>query len=289
MAVTIEWRREADRQHTGSAELNGVSGTPFIYVHPEDQADAPRDSCAGWWFYNHRDTTESPVVSNKDDIFVMGWMSYAKYQATRTMYRRLGGWRRFAIWLVTNGYKLQDNPGEVFNAPLASSIQPSGSCVYKAYLKFDPPAPEDVVYEVTANFLTHAEGECNRGARIGMGRSILASAAAFDENGMEQGRERSRAQIAFPTDTDRKQSTTVYNISVSSGTTEIHIGTISAGPGYTIASGQSEFHAYAEIEFIIEDDQDNIIVGPSAAVDDDNGAAHDIEDNNEESDEGEDQ
>lgn len=245
MAITIEWRREPDRQHTGSAELRGVSGTPFIYVHPEDLADAPRGSCAGWWFYNHRDTTESPRVSNKDDIFVMGWMSYAKYQATRTMYRSLGGWTRFAIGLVTNRYRLQENPAEVFNAPLASSIQVSGSCVYKAYLKFDPTAPEDVVYEVTAKFLTHAEGECNRGARIGMRRSILASAAAFDENGAEQGRERSMAQVAFPKDTDRNQNTTVYNISVARGTTEIHIGTISAGPGYSIASGQSEFNAFA--------------------------------------------
>ncbi len=41
MATRIEWRRIPDRQHTGSVELRAVTGTPFLYVHPRDQADDP--------------------------------------------------------------------------------------------------------------------------------------------------------------------------------------------------------------------------------------------------------
>ena len=83
MAVRIEWRREPSRQHTGSVELRGINGSPFLYVHPHDESDAALGSCAGWWWYSNRDTTESPVVAAKDGIFVDGKMSYAAYQATQ--------------------------------------------------------------------------------------------------------------------------------------------------------------------------------------------------------------
>ena len=98
--------------------------------------------------------------------------------------------------------------------------------------------------------------------------AISADASAFDETGTQQIRKRSIALIAFPQDIDRHQDTAVYDISVAAGTTEIHIGRISAGPGYTIGSGQSEFHAYARIEFILEDKEGNTIVGTDASVDD---------------------
>lgn len=262
MAITIEWRREPDRQHTGSFELRGVSGTPFLYVHPQDQADNPRGSCAGWWWYNHRDTTESPVTANKFDIYVNGRVSYAAYHQTRQLYRSLGGWTKFAIGIVTNSYRLQENPSEVFNAPVASSLQVSGVCIYKGYLKFDPPPTKDLKLDIDAALCAYAEGETTRGAAIGMGRSILSYAKVFDHKGNEMEKVRAKAKLQFPKDKADKRKNKLYSIEVTAGTKEIHIGTVNTGPSYTIGSGKSVFNAWAEIAFTVTGENNTIILEP---------------------------
>jgi len=92
VVVTIEWRRIPDKTHTGSAELLGGFGSPFVYLHPQDHG---RDlltgtknglaSCAGMWHYTHNDTIESPFAGNVGEIIVQGRMSYADYHASRRL------------------------------------------------------------------------------------------------------------------------------------------------------------------------------------------------------------
>lgn len=275
MAISIEWRREPDRQHTGSAELRGVSGTPFLYVHPQDMADAPRGSAAGWWWFDHRDTTVSPEVANPSGIYVDGSMSYAAYFATRALYRRLSSYRRFAIAIVTNDYRGQEGPGEVFMAPVATSIQVSGACIYKAYVVFDPPLAQDVTYETTAELWAFARGRTSRGARIGMGRSISSAAAAFDHAGVERGATRAIARLAFPRDRKSVRDTVTYDLEVAAGTREIHIGTAQSGPGFSIASGRSAFVGWAEIAFTLTDSSGKVLLEPASALEGDESSIGD--------------
>jgi len=194
-------------------------------------------------------------------------MSYAAYFQTRQLYRSLGAWTKFAIGIVTNSYRFQKNPSEVFNAPVASSIQPSGFCIYKAYLKFDPPPTEDLTLEIDAALWAQAVGETTRGAAIGMGRSIHSDAKVFDHNGNEIERVRANAILQFPKDTADDRKSANYAIQVAAATNEIHIGTADTGPGYTIGSGNSVFHAFAEIAFTVTDENNTIILEPPSETD----------------------
>jgi hypothetical protein len=259
---SIEWRREPDEQHTGSVELRGVSGTPFLYVHPHDQADAPRGSCAAWWWYNNRDTTESPVAANQFSIYVSGNVSYAAYFQTRDLYRSRGGWTRFAIWAVTNSYRLQEAPGEVLGAPIATTLQASGSCAYEAYLVFDPPPPNDIMLQVDAELWAHARGECTPRAAIGMGRAVSADAKVYDHTGSEIERANALAQIQAPRASVYTNKTASYPVAVVAGTAELHLGSVIAGPGYSIGSGESEFTAFAEIAFTVTDANGTVLLEP---------------------------
>ena len=263
---SIEWRREPDRQHTGSAELRGVAGTPFLYVHPQDQADAPRGSCAAWWWYNHHDTTDSPVTANTFQIYVSGSVSYASYFQTRDLYRSRGRWTRFAVWLVTNTYRLQRAPGEVFDAPVATSIQASGSCTYRAYLVFDPPPPNAITLQIDATLLAHARGECTLGAAIGMGRAASSDAQVYDHAGNEMQRATALGRIQSPRSSVYDNKTASYPITVAAGTAQLHIGTVIAGLAYSIGSGASDFTAYAEIAFTVTDANGVVILQPPSAV-----------------------
>ena len=132
MAVTIEWRRKPDKQHTGTAELNGVPGRPFIYVHPEDKGASGLGSCAGSWYYTHKDTTESSFTGNKSDIIVHGGMSYANYSAAHRLYNSLGWFTRA---MLIGDYQNQEDPDEVFGVPLATSLQPSGQAAYDGVMR----------------------------------------------------------------------------------------------------------------------------------------------------------
>ena len=84
------------------------------------------------------------------------------------------------------------------------------SCIYKAYLKFDPPPTQDLALEIDGELWAYAVGETNRGAGIGMGRSIAADANVFDHAGSEIERVRANARLQFPKDTDDKQDTANY-------------------------------------------------------------------------------
>lgn len=262
MAARIEWRRTPDEQHTGSVELRGVAGTPFIYVHPEDQADEDVASCAGRWWYDHRNATVSPDVQNPGGVYVRGRFSYADYQATRTLWRRLSGWRKFAIGLF-GSYRGQDRPGSVFGPVLASSLQVSGQLVYDAWLVLDPAPSQATTYDIHAELWAYARGRCTRRAAIGMGRSVTATAHAFDGT-TEIGVQRASARIRSPRQRDSHRATHDYTITVPGGTAEHRIGRATTGPGYSIGSGSSWFVAWGEVTFTVSGPGDTVIAEPPA-------------------------
>jgi hypothetical protein len=262
MAISIEWRRQPAEQHTGSVELLGVAGTPFLYVHPHDQANAPRGSCAARWWYNHRDTAESPVTDSRFHVFVSGHVSHASYVQTRDLYRRLRRWTRFAIRLVTNSYRLQHAPGAVLGAPLATALQASGSCAYEAYLTFDPAPAEDMVLRIDADLWSYAKGESTPGSAIGMGRSVSANAKVYDHTGAEVARAHALAVIQSPLASVSSKKPASYPLAVAAGTAEVHVGGVVAGPAFSIASGEAEFSAFAEVGFSVTDAEGTVLLEP---------------------------
>jgi len=154
----------------------------------------------------------------------------------------------------------QQKPHKVFGYPLATGIQPSGFVEYKAYIMFNPPPTQNIVYSVTANFTTFAEGECTQGAKLGGSNAIDARGIAYDHAGTEKGMETSLAKIIFPKAPDQDSKSVTYPLNVAAGTSEILIGDIKVGLGYTIKAGVSLFKAVAKIEFLVDDAQGNHII-----------------------------
>lgn len=245
MAITIEWRREPDAQHTGSAELNGVANKPFIYVHPQDQAQQPIRSPCVDWRYNNQDMANKRMVAWQLFLNLQGHVSFDSYLLHRRQYQLLPASNRFEGWAG------QDSTDQAFGSALATGLQPSGFGTYTAYLSRAPHDRKEDTVKVTATLRTFALFVKPLRARIGMGRSVSAEASAFD-GPTEQVRCRSMARLTRFSllSIRRSRKLKTYPVTIPPGG-EVKIGKVQCGLGYEQRSGSSHFYTSSRIDFQI--------------------------------------
>ena len=243
MAIEVKWKRTPDRQHTGSAELLGIGNPIFLYVHPQDQAQAPRSSPAARWRYNHRDTVENNVTNNSFLVWVFGRVSYRSYAMHRRYYQATPAFQSIPNWAS------QGAAGQVFGAALASRIQPSGFIAYHAFASVNPAAADATTVKVTANLVALSLGWTTPFARIGGARSTSALCEAANENGPIAGSlTRTIARLRFPVSLRLRRRTASYVLTIPAAG-EVMIGKVVPGLGYTISRGVSGFLSMARISY----------------------------------------
>ena len=241
MGIQIEWRLIPDPQHTGSAELRGPPGTPFLYVHPEDQAGQPRRSPSALWTYNHQDAAETSVIANAFTVTIRGYVSYARHMSLRAQYATAVN--------PPEPWRGQEAAKEVFTAAPVTGIQPSGQANYEAFLSFVPALPHPVKVTLTAVLRTRAFGLATRPGSIGMARSIMGFAKAFNDT-VEITKVRSYVRIGGWPWIKRRSAAATYDVVVPAGG-EIRIGEVNVGPAYEIRGGASLFTALSAITYFL--------------------------------------
>jgi hypothetical protein len=274
MAITIEWRREPNKQHMGSAELRipGQRSAPFLYVHPEDNSDAERASSAAKWTYNHDDSRESLVAGPAFTLKVHGYVSYALYMRTARAFQKLNMIER--AWYKTKGssggqegIRPDLRPGALDPTPLGpprpTSIQPSGQCNYNAYLQITPLPANALTLAVIAEYNVYAYGFATPGAQVSANRGIQAGATMYNETAMVH-RESVIQELVFPPQLKRRKQQKAYQIVVPAGGFaggELKIGTLLVGPAYFIDAGGSLFVGRARLSYQITDPTTDTTVG----------------------------
>lgn len=240
MAALVTWRRVPDEQHTGSVELRGAQGSPFLYVHPEDQADAATASPCARWAYNHNDTADDEQDADVFALTIRGTVSYRRYAQLWQAYHQLPVGQRPAT------FQEQDNAAAALEAPslaggaaaLATGLQASGSATYDGFLSLEPEQDSVTVVTVCASARVRAFGTALL-ARIGQARSIVAEAHLSD-GVQEVARVRATARIRFPFELRSAAATRTYVVTVPAGGS-VRVALVRVGPAYEIRSGTSGF------------------------------------------------
>jgi hypothetical protein len=218
MAIVVTWRRVPDAQHTGSVELRGIAGTPFLYVHPEDQAGGALPSPAAMWVYNHDDTDQDEEAATSFALTVRGHVHYRVYA-------------RLALAAGAT--------------PLATGLQASGSGTYDAFLSVDPEPDAATAVTVTGTAQVRATGAASLFSRTGMGRAIIANAYLFN-GAQEIARARASARIQFPFSTRSASVTVTYPVTIPAGGS-VRVAQVTTGPAYEIRRGTSRFSALSQV------------------------------------------
>ncbi len=243
MPIKIEWRREPNPQHTGSAELNGLQNKPFLYVHPEDQAQQPRRSPCASWTYNQNDMANNNIVAWQLFLNLQGRVSFADYLLHRRHYQGMAAADRFEGWAG------QDGTDEVYGSPLASGIQPSGFGSYSAYISQAPHKETATTVTVTATLTSFGVLLKSIRAVIGMARSVTANVYVYNEQG-EVDRVRNNIRLSrflpFRLRSRRKQAS--FNVVIPAGG-EVMIGKVECGLGYELRSLNSNFYCSTRLDF----------------------------------------
>lgn len=244
MPAQIEWRRVPDQQHTGSAELRGVAGSPFLFVHPQDESGQPRSSPCALWTFNQADAANNNVLSPIFRIRLHGFVSYRSYQLHRAAYQNIAPADRADPW------QGQDEAEEVWiDSPLATGLQPSGQCAYHAFISLQPPAPQPVSVTLAASLQIYSLGIGSLGAVIGMGRSVDAKAEILNHAGSVYSINH-LARVRFPFQFKYRAHGQTYTVIIPPGG-EVQIGKVMVGLAYEIRRGSSRFLTSARIAFQI--------------------------------------
>jgi hypothetical protein len=242
MPVQIEWRLTPNPQHAGSAELRGPTGTPFLYVHPQDGAQQPRRSSSARWIYDHQDAAEAAEVADAFTIRTAGWVSFARYMASRNAYLALAN--------PPDPWRGQESADEVYTANPVTGIQPSGQANYCAYISLTPASEGATRVTLIAELRTWALGYASQPLNIGMGQRIVAQADAENESD-GVARVRSAVRLSAWSWFKRDGADAEYDVVIPPGG-EVRIGSVNVGPAYEIRGGTSLFAASSRIGFRVK-------------------------------------
>ena len=244
--MLIEWRKEAT-EHTGSAELNGITGEPTIYAHPRDNSDAnlhPRASPAVKWIYNHDDAGETPVVAVTFEITVQGNVSYEIYRQKHVAWQALPAANR------PTTFEGQEGADEVFVLPLATDLQPSGSATYVAWMRMNPHSAQDQQVSLTADIALSARANGSPVARFDGGKAVSAAASLFKgslpTDCFRTIKTLADTKIGQAQNADSHSET--FTVTVPAGKF-VRIGDVKVGPGFRILAGSSTFECKSKISF----------------------------------------
>ena len=230
MATKVEWRRNLGTlAHTGSVEVNNGTNKPVLYAHPLDAIGYNYSPAAGW-VYSQNDGRDATVAGKSLALTVAGVVSYTSYANLFARWARAGFLKRLAlrIALALDG---QSSPADVFGAPIANNLQPSGSLRYEAFLSLDPPDPQDQTVDIRVALAANATTPGFGGA-AGSG-GTLASAQALDGN-TDVDRVSALGPLAGAPAQDAK--TVTYAVTIPAGG-DVRVALVDVGPAFMISGG----------------------------------------------------
>lgn len=240
MPIIITWNKR-NPYHTGSTELNGVAGRPMVYQHPQDMGGTPMTSSFSGWRYNQADYTNNNIIRNRLLLTIRGKNSYRDYRS----YRRIA-----QAWTgrLPEPWQGQQNAARVFGFPLAVNLQSSGAALYEAFISVNPPAPNPTTLTLAASGWCLVFSRTRFRSRIGGGRAVDSTSKIYsDRNIISETRRIGRAHRPFDLRFGRVSST--YRVTIPPGAS-IKVGEITAGLGYTIASGTNAFLCASYLRFL---------------------------------------
>lgn len=245
MGVLIQWRKK-ETEHTGSAELNGVTDKPAIYVHPRDNHTPnvqPRRSPSVRWEYNHDDAGETPVEGNAFEVTVEGQVSYETYLQMRNRWRALPN--------PPSTFEDQEAANEVFSSPApATNVQPSGQATYEAWMRMNPHEAQDKRVSLTAVVALFARANGSPPSQYGGGKAVVSNASLWKGAGPQDSFRNIRVNAATKVGQDEKTDThtETYTVTVPAGEF-VKIGEVRVGPGFMIMSGSNTFVCKSKITY----------------------------------------
>lgn len=244
MATKVQWRRNLGAlAHTGSVEVNNGTNKPVLYAHPLDAIGYNYSPAAGW-VYTQNDGRDETVDSRSLSLTVAGAVSYTAYSTLFNRWARAGTLKRLALRfaLFLDG---QSSPADVFGAPLARNLQPSGSLRYEAFVSLDPPDPQDQAVDIQVALAANASTPGFAGA-AGSG-GTLASAQALDGN-FEVNRVRALGPLAGAPAQDT--TTASYAVTIPAGG-DVRVALVDVGPAFMISNGLGIFFATASADITV--------------------------------------